>query len=302
MLRLPLALFAVVAWATCGPLCAQQWTAVDKQSQANRLLEPEPNGETAGDGSCQSCDSNCDANSSNDRCFDGHRLGIALTGLGSLLPPAPPSTSSPSDSWNRYPLSAGWFLGGAEGSNIIDDWVSMSGGVVGGLRLGWDVNSNVGLEARMAFGSLAVNDSFRAQLAEAAANATLGTTAPTAQNGSSREGDIFQFDADVLLYPWGDTRWRPYVLFGLGTTSLRFTDALSQSYSTTGISLPFGIGLKYLWNDRLAVRFDLVDDVVFRDRSDFNTVNVLSFTGGIELRFGGSRQVYWPYDPGYQGW
>ena len=191
---------------------------------------------------------------------------------------------------------------GSRRQHDYDRLVKMTTGVFGGVRMGWDINSNLGVEGRVAFGSLSINDSARAVQAELAADAAAGISAGLEPSSGGRQGDVLQCDADLLLYPWGDSRWRPYVLFGLGTTSLHFSDAVGQSYSTTGISMPFGIGLKYLWTDRLDLRFDLIDDVAFRDRSDFNTVNVLSFTGGIELRFGGSRQVYWPYDAGNGSW
>ena len=116
--------------AICGQLHAQDREASQSELQPEASGEPDYqqdynvpprrmrtdgesyNNRQYGNGCCD-----CDADSPEQRCFDGHRLRGALAGL---LPPLPPSMSSATDSWNRYPVSAGSWAAG--GSTIMTDW------------------------------------------------------------------------------------------------------------------------------------------------------------------------------------
>ena len=191
----------------------------------------------------------------------------------------------------------------AEGGPLIDDWVGMSGGFDGGWRLGWDVNSNWGTEMRFAFASMELNDSGRADLARSALDDAAGLAAnePQRTRFDHRNGDLFQWDVDVLYYPCGETRLRPFFLTGMGLSNVHFTDKLQQDYHVTSLSLPLGMGLKYLCNDNLDVRLDLLDDIAFSSQN-LNTQHNLSITAGVDFRFGGSRKVYWPADLGRSWW
>ena len=88
---------------------------------------------------------------------------------------------------------------------------------------------------------------------------------------------------------------------GMGLTNDAFTDRLAQKYQITCLSLPVGLGVKYLCSERLAVRLDLLDDIAFTTDHLLTQQN-LSLTAGVELRFGGSRKVYWPWDPARSFW
>ena len=61
------------------------------------------------------------------------------------------------------------------------------------------------------------------------------------------------------------------------------------------------MGVKYLCNERLCLRLDLIDDIAFRT-DQLQTQQNLSLTAGVELRFGGSHKVYWPWDLGREFW
>lgn len=179
----------------------------------------------------------------------------------------------------------------------------MSSGFDGGWRLGWDIDTHFGSEMRFAFGSMKVYDSDPAVQARAAADAAAGIDPANPLNShlDHRNGDLFQWDVDILYYPCGETRLRPYFLTGMGITNVRFADRLDQTYHVTSLSLPIGVGLKYLVNDSLAVRLDCLDDIAFSSRH-LSTQNNVSLTAGVELRFGGSRKEYWPWDSGRSFW
>jgi len=208
------------------------------------------------------------------------------------------------ESWLYRPLSAGWFMGMVQGSPLIDDWVGEKRGFFGGYRLGWDENHYWGGEMRFAFGSVELRDSQRAKDAQLAADMAAGHQAgdPWLQRfDGRRDADLFLWDLDVLYYPWGETQWRPYLLLGVGTTRIRFIDRLSVRYDKVMFAMPLAIGLKYRCNDWLAVRFEVADNMAFGG-GRLETLHHLSITGGAEVRFGGSRRAYWPWNPGRHYW
>ena len=104
----------------------------------------------------------------------------------------------------------------------------------------------------------------------------------------------------MLYYPWGDATWRPYLLGGLGLSHIEFTDRLSTRYRECVFGMPLALGVKYRCNEWLALRLELADNIGFG--GSVNGVHHVSLTGGAELRFGGSRVAYWPWDPGRHYW
>jgi hypothetical protein len=207
------------------------------------------------------------------------------------------SAPVPWANWSEHPLSVGCFAGMMNGGPLIADWVGTSTGFDGGWRLGWDVSPNWGTETRIAFGSPKLYDSNSAVLAMEALDKA-NNLLPTDPH---RNAELFQWDVDILYYPWAETRLRPYFLTGAGLTNIYFSDRLDQNYQTTCLSLPLGMGVKYLCSERLAVRLDLLDDIALSS-NHLQTQQNLSLTAGAELRFGGSRKVYWPWDLGRDFW
>ncbi|OHB70814.1 MAG: hypothetical protein A2V70_13735 [Planctomycetes bacterium RBG_13_63_9] len=201
------------------------------------------------------------------------------------------------ESWLYRPFSAGWFMGMVQGGPLIDDWVGQKQGFVGGYRLGWDQDYYWGGEMQFAFASIRVYDSPRAITAALEAD-----PAGHERFDHRRDAALFQWDASVLHYPWGDSQWRPYLRAGLGTARVRFDDRLSRHYDKTVLAMPLAVGMKYRCNDWLALRFECADNIAFGGGSGFDTVHNLTLTGGAEIRFGGTRKAYWPWNPGRTYW
>jgi hypothetical protein len=181
-------------------------------------------------------------------------------------------------SWLNRPYFAGFFLGALEGDTLIADQIDQSIGFFYGFRLGWDYDIYWGLETRLGFSELGldfVND-------------------PTIVGLST---DIVIWDASLVYYPWGDSRWRPYVSLGIGLVDFDFLDenALRQSDAVVGV--PLGFGLKYRHSDWITLRFDLTDNIALGQRADYETMNNLSLAAGFEFRFGGTRKSYFPWNP-----
>jgi hypothetical protein len=88
----------------------------------------------------------------------------------------------------------------------------------------------------------------------------------------------------------------------MGVTSVDFIDRLSTEYRGTYFTLPFGIGVKYLHSDCLDFRLELADQMAVGGGTPIETMHRLCVTAGMELRFGGSRRAYWPWNPGRHYW
>jgi len=207
------------------------------------------------------------------------------------------------ESWRYRPFSAGFFVGMLQGCALVDDWVGGNQGFFGGYRLGWDYHDYWGCEMRFGFGNVALYDSARAKAAQQEADDAKGLAAddPFRQRfDRHRDCTTFVWDVSLLYYPWGDSPWRPYLTAGLGTASVEFIDRLSTRYSETAFATPVAIGVKYRYNDWAALRFECADNIAFGN--SFNTLHHVSLTGGVEVRFGGSRVAYWPWHPGRHYW
>jgi len=196
-------------------------------------------------------------------------------------------------------------MGAIHGGTLVDDWVSTQQGYLGGYRLGWDYAPNWGCELRYGFASLELHDSARAQQAQVAADLAQGLSADDPyldRFDHRRDGDLRLWDIDLLWYPWGETRCRPYLMAGLGTARIEYLDRLSRYYAETAFQIPVAIGAKYLVRDWFAVRMELADNFVFGSGSHLESHSNVSFTVGMEVRFGGPRTGYWPYNPSRQYW
>lgn len=209
------------------------------------------------------------------------------------------------ESWQYRPFSAGWFMGGMGGSPLISDWMGTGHGFLGGYQFGWDFDHYWGTEVRFSFASLSMWDSLLAQRAQRQADddAGLAPDDPWRRRyDCRRDATVSMFDLNLLYYPWGDDAWRPYFRLGLGTVRVQCQDRLATDYDSTVVGIPFGIGVKYRVFNWLVLRGELADNVAIHAGSSFNTQHNLSFTFGMEVRFGGSRTAYWPWNPGIHYW
>jgi len=178
-------------------------------------------------------------------------------------------------SWRNRPYHVDFFIGGIQGDDPIDGRVLAGSGFIGGVRLGGDFNDHWGLELRYATTDIDM----------------AYTTGP-----SARTLDEQFFDVHAMYYPWGDTRWRPYFSVGGGVAQFTFFDEQNRHINDSSLHLPIGAGIKYYWRPWAALRFDLHNNIALGGATvDF--LNSVSFTAGVEWRFGGRRRSYYPYNP-----
>lgn len=180
-------------------------------------------------------------------------------------------------SWLNRPYFAGFFLGGLEGDTLTEE-IDQSIGFFYGFRLGWDYDMYWGLETRLGFSELGLDF----------------VNEPTIVGLST---DIVIWDASLVYYPWADSRWRPYVSLGIGLVDFDYLDEDALRRSDAVVGIPLGIGMKYRHSDWITMRFDFTDNIALGERADYETMNNLSLTYGLEFRFGGSRTSYFPWNP-----
>jgi len=196
-------------------------------------------------------------------------------------------------------------MGAVSGGPWIDDWLGLETGFGGGYRLGWDAEHYWGLETRFTFASVPVYDSARAVRAQWDADTAAGLAENDPQRrrfDAGRDADVFQWDVSFLYYPWGDAAWRPYLAVGLGVGQIEAIDRLSRYLDETMFALPVAAGLKYRCDDRLALRIEAADIVDFSRNDEFRNLHNMTYTAGVEIRFGGTRRAYWPWNPGRHYW
>ena len=166
------------------------------------------------------------------------------------------------------------------GDSLLNNRVDQGGGFFYAFRLGYDFSPYWGAEMR---------------IAEATMN-----TKNLAGDLTLSDSESVVWDFSLLYYPWGDAAWRPYFLAGSGLARIEFEDELAIPRDETAFSLPLGMGLKYRWKNWCAIRFEFLDNMVLGGGIDGK--HHLSFTGGLEIHFGGRRLSYWPWNTGRSIW
>jgi len=182
-------------------------------------------------------------------------------------------------SWRNRPLYAGWLVGGVWGDRLTAA-VDQSEELFGGYRFGWDFDHYFGTELRFAWANVDL----------------IGIPPPGAQSA----GHLY-YDINLLYYPLGDARWRPYAGIGVGGARFQFDDEQGNPHKDHLIGIPIQLGVKYLHRRWFAARFDLTNNIALGN-GELNTMNNLSLSAGVEVHFGGRRKSYFPWSPSTSLW
>ena len=184
-------------------------------------------------------------------------------------------------SWLNRPLHAGWFAGEIDGDELIDGRVRQRIGFFGGYRFGVDYHHYWGWETRLGGAALRLDD--------------------PREITSDRTSDLLVWDVSLLYYPWGDARLRPYATIGAGMINFDFLDDQSNRFDELLFELPIGFGIKYRVHEWLILRGEMLDNIAFGS-AGIETMHNPSLTAGVEVRFGGVRKSYWPWNPSRYIW
>ncbi len=183
-------------------------------------------------------------------------------------------------SWLNRPWSFGGFIGAQFHGPLVSDQLDQSNSAIGGARLGIDFDYYWGLEARFAYSN---PDTFLPGVPSVV--------------GSSHN---YYVDLNLMYYPWGDSRWRPFASIGLGAGTYRFQEG-NLSASDSGLRVPLTAGLKYFYSPWFTLRCDMQYSPTFGS-DNFDMQNDFILSMGAEIRFGGRRQSYYPWHSGTTFW
>ena len=184
-------------------------------------------------------------------------------------------------SWLNRPYHVDWFLGPLLGDDLIKNRVSQSNVLFGGLRLGWDFDYYWGLEWRFGW-----------------ADPKADFTQPQVD---SNDVSYVVSDVDLVYYPWGDSKLRPYFLLGIGVTQLDFRDDLGINQHTSLATVPMGGGVQFHQAPWLVWRLEALNNLAVGD-DGLATMHNVSITAGMEFRLGARPASYWPWRASRKIW
>jgi hypothetical protein len=176
-------------------------------------------------------------------------------------------------SWLNRPFHVDWFLGPLLSDSPDEGRVEQTNEIFGGFRAGWDFDYFWGLEWR------------------------IGWADPMVFTDSSSDGISGTYmvsDVDLIYYPWGDTKVRPFFQLGLGMTEVGSIREDGADQEATLLSMPFGLGLQFTQTHWLAWRLEIIDNLAFGSEG-IDTMHNVAFTAGMEWRLGARPNSYWPW-------
>lgn len=203
-------------------------------------------------------------------------------------------------SWMDRPYYMGAFVGSMDGSALVSGMIKQDDGANGGLILGYNLNEYWGLESRFHFASLDIKETAAGRDAYALWYASQNPSATYVPPLTSRTNQLTILDASIHYYPLGNAKFRPFFKYGLGIARESFRDTYGVKHNIDTMTMPIGIGLRYWWNERIAIQADLVDNIIF-SRDIAKTQNNWTVSIGFTYSFGTSKKrrpsPRWPYTP-----
>ncbi|MDR0337426.1 MAG: outer membrane beta-barrel protein [Planctomycetaceae bacterium] len=202
-------------------------------------------------------------------------------------------------SWLDHPYYFGGFCGWISGSQLVSGLIDQKNGGSGGLIFGYNLNEYWGLESRLHFASIDIMETAAGRLAFQNWYAAVNPDDPV-PTLTTRNNRLSTLDIAVHYYPLGNAKWRPFFKYGLGFSRESFVDTFGAKRNENTVTMPFGVGLRYWWNENLAIQADLLDNVIFSSGIT-KTQNNIAFCVGLTYSFGNSKKkrptAYWPYTP-----
>jgi hypothetical protein len=182
-------------------------------------------------------------------------------------------------SWFRYRFYFEKFTSLIRTDEPVHDQIHDGRGNLFGGRLGWDFAPRWGVETRLGY---------------------LRSTMTGANSLLPPHENFLFWDTSALFYLRGDERWRPFLLCGLGMVDVGFIDNQGVRWNQILLTMPFGAGFKYRISDHNALRFEVLDNLVFGNGHGGNSRAMSDMAVGFafERRFGKPHKTYFPKNDG----
>jgi hypothetical protein len=179
------------------------------------------------------------------------------------------------EDWFGRPVYGGAYAGWLLGDEIIRSQLQLEPGLLTGVRFGQDYGRRWAMETNIAYAMAEVTNLEGPEL--------------------RRDADLFMADTSVVFSRYATKRLRPYLSAGLGTAYLDVIDHQGNALREFVPLAPLGAGFQYRYDDFLVLRVDLRDNLTLGKQSGLETMHNLTLSGGLELRFGISPNVYYPW-------
>ena len=184
-------------------------------------------------------------------------------------------------SWLNRPFHVDWFAGPllSDSPNKTMN-VKQTNALFGGLRFGWDFDYYWGAEWRFGWSDPEIF-----------------------YEGSSvkQPGQYWVSDVNIIYYPWGDTRVRPFFVTGIGISEVGSIHNDGGGLEANLLGTPFGLGIQFQQTPWLAWRAEIMDNLAWGSEGVSTTHNV-SFTAGMNIRYGARKPSYWPWRTSRHSW
>jgi hypothetical protein len=184
-------------------------------------------------------------------------------------------------SWLNRPFHLDWFAGPllSDSPNKTNN-VKQTNALFGGLRFGWDFDYYWGTEWRFGWSDPEIF-----------------------YEGSSvrQPGQYWVSDVNLIYYPWGDTRVRPFFIAGIGLSEVGSLHNDGGPLEAVLLGTPFGLGVQFQQTPWLAWRAEIMDNLAWGSEGISTTQNV-SFTAGMNIRYGARKPSYWPWRTSRHSW
>ena len=171
-------------------------------------------------------------------------------------------------SWLNRPFHLDWFAGPLlSDSPNKNNNVKQTNALFGGLRFGWDFDYYWGTEWRFGWSDPEIF-----------------------YEGSSlrQPGQYWVSDVNLIYYPWGDTRVRPFFIAGMGISQVGSIHNDGGPLEANLLGTPFGLGIQFQQTPWLAWRAEIMDNLAWGSEGISTTQNI-SFTAGMNIRYGDSQ-------------
>jgi hypothetical protein len=186
------------------------------------------------------------------------------------------------EDWYGRPLAAGAFGGAFLGDELIEAELELKPGLFTGLRFGGEYDRRWSYETRLAYGhSHAVN-----------------LHGPQLEH----EVDLFLAHSNLIYSRIYGRRLRPYASAGMGVTYLDTIDHLGRDLREFLPTIPVGVGAQYRLDEWFALHLDLHDQILLGGHAGLALMHNLTLAAGVEFRFGGSPNTYYPWNPARNMW
>ncbi|WP_428308194.1 hypothetical protein [Lacipirellula sp.] len=184
-------------------------------------------------------------------------------------------------SWLNRPFHLDWFVGPllSDSPNKTMN-VKQTNALFGGLRFGWDFDYYWGTEWRIGWSDPEIF-----------------------YEGSSvrQPGQYWASDVNLIYYPWGDTRVRPFFVSGIGISQIGSLHNDGGPLEANLLGTPFGLGVQFQQTPWLVWRAEIMDNLAWGSEGVSTTHNV-SFTAGMNIRYGARKPSYWPWRTSRHSW